>query len=211
MQHVMSTPGELKANLQAIRDHQVNVGQWEPVVAMGAFVPQVGPPIQINRGEEIILFLDKVGGAGTASGLAAAGFARVTKADASFGDGEVPNGQIILLEGLQITVLAAATFADVANLISLLSVQFQLRERPVSMGAIADWPSVGGVPSLPSNGFQIIGMVEFNDPIYMQPQDRLRLRIRAEADIPLSALNTVFIRAKFAATRIYDKRVLAPS
>lgn len=211
---VLSSPGDIKARLQKIRDHAVNVTQWEPIVATGAFVPVVGPPIQIDQGQEITLFLDRVGGPGDASGLTALGFTRNTRADASFGGGEVPNGQIILLEGLQLTVTiggAGGTSDDLNQLISLLSVRFNLRERPLDMGAVADWPSVGGVPALSGNGFQIVGMVEFNEPVYMQPQDRLRLRLRAEADISLTTVDPVLIRAKFSATRIYSQRVLGTS
>lgn len=198
-------PDDVRQSLQQLRDWNINATQWEPVVATVEFPVAVGPPIVIPSGTTRTALLDKKGD-GTNSGLVQ------TPADATFFDGKVPNGQVILLQSFGLSI-AGETLDNIAatNMGFFISVVMQLRQRPIEMGGVQDWPSVEGATGFPGNGNQIVGAAEF-DPVILQPLDDLTVTFRAEADVPITLAAAIpRIRLHMNATRFYTERVLGLS
>jgi hypothetical protein len=211
-------PREVRDKVRSYRSLNVNLTQVQPVVGLVEFLTNVdvGPPIvnSILQGQERTMFQDAIGDS-NAGGVDPGGIG-LQRCDASFFDSQVPNGQLILLEGLglsiQSTEPANVTAADVINMISAMSVLMNLRQRPVPMSALIDWPSIVGNDTIPNNGRQIVGRVQFDEPILLEPQDNFQLVFRAERQVILSSgTNQYQIRAYMPATRIYDERVLGVS
>lgn len=198
------SPPDLKGTLQDLRDININVTQWEPVIGLVQFPVVAGAPDTIVVQAKTAL-LDKLGESNN-GGIA------LTNADATFFGGKVPNGQIILLQSLGLSIWGnGLTAQDVNTLVGTMSVIMQLRQRPIEMGAVADWPSIDGIASAPNNGFEIVGEVPF-EPILLEPLDDLTLTISTTQVSDVSGPNVnPQIRIRFAATRFNSQRVLGLS
>lgn len=201
-------PNEVADSLKLLRKWNVNVTQWEPMISTVQFPVVAGPIIEANSIRTA--FLDKLGES-TNGGLP------LTNADFTFGSGKVPNGQVILLQSFGISVCGngaaggSLTAADVEQLVELISVRMNLRQRPLDMGAVADWPSIEGVTSVANNGFQVVGEVGF-DPIILEPLDDFSVTLKTENVLSMSNIaNVPRLRIKIGTTRFYTERVLGLS
>lgn len=187
----------LKA-MRDIRELNVNLTQWQPLIGTVEFANVAGAVAVQDR----TMFLDRLTES-TASGLAQ------TLADGNFFGGKVPTGQIILLEGLGLAVVGGvALAADVLDLISSISVTTNLRQRPVRMGSVMDWPDTHGSSGLSANGREIVGQVRFDEPSLLEPVDDFTVTFRVERALTIGAADVPRIRAYWPATRIYSERVL---
>lgn len=201
-------PNDVVQSLKQLRKWNVNVTQWEPMIATVQFPVTAGPEIVDNSIRTA--FLDKLGES-TNGGLP------LTHADFTFGSGKVPNGQVILLQSFGVSVCGngaaggSMTAADVDGLVELISVRMNLRQRPLDMGAVADWPSIEGVSAIANNGFQVVGEVGF-DPIILEPLDDFSVTLKTEAALEMSNIaNVPRLRIKIGTTRFYTERVLGLS
>ena len=207
-------PAEVREKIRSYRSLNVNLTQIQPVVGLVEFLTDAGPPIQIAAGQTRTMFQDDVGD--FRAGGVDPGGVRLQACDATFFRSQVPNGQLILLEGLGLAVQATnpalITAADVIQLITNTSIVMNLRQRPIPMSGIIDWPSIGGNDAIANNGRQIVGRVMFDEPILLEPQDNFQITFRVERDTVLSsAANQYGFRAYMPTTRIYDERVLGVS
>lgn len=200
----------VRGALSQLRDVNVNLTQWRPMTARVEFTPVAGPPVNIPQGQARTMFLDDLGESAN-SGLVQ------TEADGTFFGGRVANGEIILLHGMGFAVTgvdgaAPITTGDVEAMVSSISATMNLRERPVDLGSLSDWPSIEGVPGLPNNGFEIVGEVLFRDPIILQPLDRFSIRLEVASQVNLSAIDIgPQVSVRLPATRALSERVLALS
>lgn len=182
----------------------INITSLQPVTGTVAFTPTAGT---LSEGYEVEALVDEFNQAGGRSGLL-----QNNKAFASFAGGEVPNGQIILLHSLGVSLydINGATASEISGLIFNTSVTLNLRGTDLdNMGAMVDWTDVLGATGGQRNGRRELGRYAVAVPTVLQPTDPLAFKFRVERDIPLAA--EILAHVHFRATRIYDRRVLGLS
>ena len=218
-------PAEVREKIASYRSLNVNLTQIQPLVGLVEFLTNVaaGPINSILAGQTRTMFQDDIGesnAGGVDPGVPPA--VGLRECDATFYKRQVPNGQLILLEGMGVSIQAVnriagianpavITAADIIQLITNISIVMHLRQRPVPMSGVIDWPSIAGNDAIANNGRQIVGRVMFDEPILLEPQDNFSLVLRAERQVILSADQQYQYRAYFPTTRIYDERVLGVS
>ena len=141
----------------------------------------------------------------------------VSLADATFFDGQVPTGQLIILEGMGFDILIAdptATGDDMQQIQRNCSVMMNLRGTTVRLGSLEDWPGIGGASTDQGNGRSIVDVRRFPEDnlIVLEPLDDFSIFLRVERAIPVSFVaDNVFVNAYLPATRVLDQRVLGLS
>jgi hypothetical protein len=180
----------------------------QPTVATAVFASDAAG--LIPRGAEVTLFQDGRNVAGAASGLPIN-----APADASFFNGEVPAGQIVLLESLGFTNYqdgVAPLSSDQQLLNQNVEVVMDLRGTIVDlMGSVVDWMDILGGDGAGGNGRGRLGRSEWQIPMELEPQDPFSITLRVCRDVTVAVDTPFFYRAHLRSPRIYDERVLALS
>ncbi len=206
---IMTSKANLGAAYRNARPLMVDTTFLQPVVATAVLASDAGGAMA--TGLATTLFQDGRNQPATASGIGVN-----TPADASFFNGEVEAGQIILLESLGFTnyMDGVAPTPAAAQLVNQnVNLVMNLRGNDVElMGSPVDWMDILGTDGASNNGRGQLGRSEWQIPMELEPQDPFTIRLVVCR--PLAGLGNdvpFFFRAHLRAPRIYDERVLALS
>lgn len=201
---VLDRLAELSDMAQEVVKSPINITSLQPVTGTVLFTPAAGT---LPEGTEVEALVDERNEAGGVSGLV-----QNNKAFANFFGGEVPNGQIILLESLGVSFydINGVSAGELLGLIMATSIVLDLRGTELeNMGAIVDWTDVLGATGGQRNGARELGRYAVAVPSVLQPTDQLAVKFRVERDVALT--NPILAHVHFRAIRIFDKRVLGLS
>lgn len=205
---VLSSPERTKKYIKELeRATTANARQGNLELVMGSiqFPTTAGGVIAANT--QLRMFQDGFGG------FAAGGLA-LTHADATFFQGKVPSGQLLILRGMGMGVYCregAASAQDVEMLCRTCSVTVNLRSTPVPAGNIAMWPTETGARGT-GNGNVTDGTRPFDPGIVLQPNQDFTIDFEVVRAVTLSQQSANYVvQALLPAIRVYDPLVLARS
>jgi len=204
---VLHDPNLIRGWVDVLKEvrRYARTGNLEPIVGTARMTTNGAGLLAANAQTRV--FLDDLND-NQASGIVQ------TRADSNYFGGKVPQGEIFVLHGMEVQILADSQLnaLDIEQIAKSVSVEIQLRETPVYSGAVIDWPSVMGARGQ-GNGDQTNGVRPFEPSVVIESLMSYWIVLTAVRAVQLSVAATVNIdfRVRNPATRLYDAVILGKS